>query len=233
MVTDKKVNPFPADHYCLSTCPHTGAPQFKDTLDDHTSTGHVVVRLNGRPVASTRVVNGKVESLEAESYGWVPDMREQLAPHLKDPNSIAEPSRLVACRSVRGSNVVPFLYLHVQQWYMDNEIEGIVGFVNNEARSLTQHYTRWCKMHWMSDSNTSIPADEFLPGRKLQWCVIPVGEKGSAVRDQFLITNAAPALAAWGVTKEPKIEQGKLHVPAPLLVGKPEGLVGVRRQAAA
>ena len=68
MVSDaaksKKGNPFDADHYCLHEG-HKGM-EFRDSFDDLPSTGHCLVRFNGVPVASTRIVDGNHTPLESE-----------------------------------------------------------------------------------------------------------------------------------------------------------------------
>ena len=68
--------------------------EFRDEYDDLEHTGHCLVRFKGKPVASTRIVNGKFGPLEAEDYKWV-DIREEIRPFVNNENSIAEPSRVV------------------------------------------------------------------------------------------------------------------------------------------
>ncbi|GMH54702.1 hypothetical protein TrRE_jg11417, partial [Triparma retinervis] len=120
MVSDaaksKRGNPFPPDHYCIK------GDEFRDSYDDLDSTGHILIRHKGLAVASARIVNGNFVPLEAEKYNWI-DVRGSLKPFVKDPNNIAEPSRVVACRSIRGTNVVPLMYLHCLDWFMNNNIE--------------------------------------------------------------------------------------------------------------
>ena len=47
-----------------------------------------------------------------ENNGWF-----NIRDYLKSDN-LAEPGRLIACKSVRGSNVVPSLYLDTCDWFL-------------------------------------------------------------------------------------------------------------------
>ncbi|GMI17043.1 hypothetical protein TrLO_g15322 [Triparma laevis f. longispina] len=203
MVTDaaksKRGNPFADDHYCLKEGPE--GMEFRDSYDDLDHTGHCLVRFKGKAVASTRIVNGKFTPLEAEEYGWV-DIREELRPHVNNSNNIAEPSRVVADRSIRGTCVVPLMYLHCLDWFMANDIENFIGMVNTEARPLMEHYSKWAQVKWITDE--PFDANEFINGRKLDMCYVNVGDKGTKERDNFLLTNLTPAFMAYSLMKTPK-----------------------------
>lgn len=68
LVTDAKTSKrgclFPPDHFCIK------GDEFRDDYDYLPSTGHLLIRHNGRAVASTRIVNGNHVPLEAEHYNW-------------------------------------------------------------------------------------------------------------------------------------------------------------------
>ncbi|GMI21444.1 hypothetical protein TeGR_g9943 [Tetraparma gracilis] len=195
MVKDVKKNPFPDDHYCIV------GDEFRDDHDLFDSTGHVLVRHRGRPVASTRIVNGNFEKLEAETFGWA-DVRSLVAPHARNADNLAEPSRVVADRSVRGSNVVPLMYLHCLEWMMQNNIENFVGMANSEARPLMEHYSKWAQAKWITEKPFDV--SDFIKGRKLDMCLISVGEAGTPERNRFTLTNFAPAFMAYSMMKSPK-----------------------------
>jgi hypothetical protein len=194
MVKDVKVNPFPPDHYCIK------GDEFSDDYDFLPSTGHCLVRFHGQPVASSRIVNGNFVPLEAEKYGWV-DVRAGIKPFVKDPKNIAEPCRVVADRSVRGSNVVPLMYLHCLEWFIESKIENFVGMVNTEAKPLIEHYSKWAKCKWINDK--PFLANDFIAGRKLDYCIVSVGKPGTPEHDEFIIRNYSPAFLAWWGLKGP------------------------------
>jgi len=196
MCKDVKKNPFPADHYCIK------GDEFRDDHDLMDSTGHVLIRHQGKAVASTRIVNGKFEQLEAETFKWA-DVRGMLKPHVTDVNSIAEPSRVVADRSIRGTNIVPLMYLHTLDWMMNNDIENFVGMCNTEARPLIEHYSKWAQARWITEQPFDV--SDFLPGRKLDMCIVSVGEPNSKEREKFTLTNFAPAFMAYSMMKSPKV----------------------------
>mmetsp|Transcript_3122 Transcript_3122/g.6294 ORF Transcript_3122/g.6294 Transcript_3122/m.6294 type:complete len:250 (+) Transcript_3122:86-835(+) len=191
----KKGCPFAEDHYCIK------GDQFRDDYDELPSTGHIVIRHDDRAVASTRIVNGNHVPLEAEKYNWI-DVRGKLQPFVKNANNIAEPSRVVACKSVRGTNVVPLMYLHCLDWFMNNNIESFIGMCNTEARPLIEHYSKWAQTKWITDE--PFEANEFIEGRKLDMCFVTVGEHGTKERENMLLTNFAPAFAAYSLMKSPK-----------------------------
>ena len=197
MVKDVKVNPFPADHYCIK------GEEFRDDYDELPSTGHCLVRFNGQPVASVRLVDGNQTALEAERYKWV-DVREGIRPYVKDVKNIAEPCRVVADRSVRGSNIVPLMYLHCLEWFIEKDIHNIVGMVNSEAKPLIEHYSKWAQCKWINKE--PFPTD-FIKGRTLDYCLVSVGAPNSPERDAFLLKNYSPAFLAWWAMKPPQVKK--------------------------
>jgi hypothetical protein len=129
-------------------------------------------------------------------------VRGSLQPFLEDVKNIAEPSRVVACRSVRGTNVVPLMYLHSLDWFMRNNISTVIGMVNTEARPLIEHYSRWSQAKWITDE--PFAADDFVKGRRLDMCYVPIGSSGSKERETMLLTNFAPAFAAYSLMRSPR-----------------------------
>ena len=73
---------------------------------------------------------------------------------------------------------------------------------NTSARPLIEHYSKWAQAQWITSS--PFLANEFIPGRELDMCFVRVGEKGSKERENMLLTNFAPAFAAYSLMKSPK-----------------------------
>ena len=195
MCKDVRVNPFPEDHYCIK------GDEFRDDLDLMDTTAHCLIRFNGKPVASTRIVDGRNgNQLEAEYYKWV-DVRKGIEPYVNDVDNIAEPCRVVADRCIRGTGVVPLMYLHCLDWFMKENIENFVGMCNSEAKPLVEHYSKWAQCNWIGKE--PFPVDDFIPGRKLHYCTVNVGVEGSPERDKFMVGNYLPAFAAYSMMKSP------------------------------
>mgnify|MGYP000014424857 CR=1 FL=1 len=185
MVADKP-GAFPDDHYCIK------GDQFRDNFDDDHATAHCAVRYKDKIVASCRIVDGKHTPLEMEIEKWFDLKNDKNFNHLvTDPKHIAEPSRVIADRSIRGSNLVPLMYLHCLDWFMENEIYDFVGMVNSEAKPLMNHYAKWANVNWITDKPFNV--DSFVKGRTAECCIINIGKEGTDARDKFLSSNYLPA----------------------------------------
>ena len=136
------------------------------------------------------------QKLEMEMEKWF-DLRqnEKFSSMVTHPDNIAEPSRVVADRSIRGSNLVPLMYLHSLEWFQENDIYDFVGMVNSEAKPLMQHYTKWANCEWITDKPFNV--DSFVKGRTAEACIIKIGKEGTKEHSNFLKSNYAPAFAAY------------------------------------
>lgn len=163
MVTAKKPNsPFPPDHYCV----HRGANKtmlFHDMCDFYPSTFHINMWKHDTVKASSRYVDGKYEKLEMESFGWY-DLRKE-HPELGD--NFVEPSRVVACKTVRGSAMVPLMYLRWNIEAVNRGVGTMIGTVNARSMKLLSHYKNWAK--WDILAKEPIETNEFIPGNT---CVV-------------------------------------------------------------
>jgi len=95
------------------------------------------------------------------------------------------------------------MYLHTLDWMMNNDIENFVGMCNTEARPLIEHYSKWAQARWITEQPFDV--SDFLPGRKLDMCIVSVGEPNSKEREKFTLTNFAPAFMAYSMMKSPKV----------------------------
>ena len=168
MVAAKEPNsPFPPTHYCVhETSPTQKSAHtmlFHDPCDFYPSTFHIDMWKRDKVVATSRYVDGRDEKLEMESFGWY-DLRGS-HPELGD--NFVEPSRVVACKSVRGSAAVPLMYLRSTIEFVDRDFEHVIGLVGSSSQKVLEHYKKWvgCTIITKSDFST----DEFIPGNK---CVV-------------------------------------------------------------
>jgi predicted GNAT family N-acyltransferase len=158
MVAAKEPNPpFPPNHYCVH------GTSFYDPCDFYPSTFHINMWKQDTVVASSRYVDGNDEKLEMESFGWY-DLRGS-HPELGD--NFVEPSRVVACKSVRGSAVVPLMYLRANIEFVERDFERTIGLVNARAIRLIQYYKKWLRFEWLTEN--PFATDEFIPGNR---CVV-------------------------------------------------------------
>jgi hypothetical protein len=66
----------------------------------------------------------------------------------------------------------------------------------------TSRSSRWSQAKWITQE--PFVADDFIKGRKLDMCFVPVGLKGTKERENFLLTNFAPAFAAYSLMRSPR-----------------------------
>jgi hypothetical protein len=55
---------------------------------------------------------------------------------------------------------------------------------------------------WITEKPFDV--SDFIKGRKLDMCLISVGEAGTPERNRFTLTNFAPAFMAYSMMKSPK-----------------------------
>ena len=168
MVAAKKPNsPFPPDHYCVRRCdpksPTAHTMLFHDPCDFYPSTLHINIWKHDKVVATTRIVDGRDEKLEMETFGWY-DLRKA-HPELGD--DFMEPTRVAGCVSVRGSAVVPLMYLRANIEAVERGVGRTIGLVNVRAMRLLAHYKKLVKYDMLAKE--PFATDEFIPGNK---CVV-------------------------------------------------------------
>ena len=183
MVRDVKQNPFPASHYCIH------GDEFRDAYDELPTTHHYLIRKNGVAIASHRLINGNHTIFEIEKYKWF-DIRYNLSTSHTNVNNIVEPTRVVACRSVRGKYytqlmlTASFLRIH------DDKYESIIGVINADAKPLINHYTKFMpSLYWVSREKFAVP--EFILGRYCQALNLYVGTTEKE-RDVFIYNTILP-----------------------------------------
>jgi hypothetical protein len=183
MVRDVKQNPFPTNHYCIH------GDEFRDTYDELPSTSHYLVRKNGVAVASHRLVNGNHTPFEIEKYKWF-DLRVNLWTSHTNVNNVVEPTRVVACRSIRGQHYTIMMLTASLLKIHDDKYESLLGVVNAEAKPLMNHYARFMpSLYWVSHEKFAVP--EFVPGRYSQAFNVYVGAS-ERERDAFVFKTILP-----------------------------------------
>jgi hypothetical protein len=169
---------FPSNHYCIRN-----GEEFRDDYDDHPSTKHFLVRKNGKAVASCRLINGNIVPFEIEKFNWfsIPN---------KQTNNIVEPTRVVACKSIQGSYIAPFMLTSCLLDIYDSKYDNILGVVNADALHLIKHYQRF-----MSDlkqvSETKFSVNEFINGRSCHAFLLRVGNTDTE-REKYIRSTLLP-----------------------------------------
>ena len=183
LVRDAKQNPFPVSHYCIH------GDEFRDTYDDLPTTSHYLVRKNGVAVASHRLINGNHTPFEIEKYKWF-DLRGDLWTSHTNVNNIVEPTRVVACRSIRGKYYTRLMLTASLLKIHDDKYESLLGVVNAEAKPLMNHYTKFLpSLYWVSREKFAVP--EFVPGRYSQAFNLYIGTSEKE-RDVFIYKTIFP-----------------------------------------
>ena len=148
---------FPKTHYCI----HNNS-EFRDDYDELPSTKHYLVRKDGVAVASCRLVDRNNVIFEAEKFNWC-QVSSLLTPTHTNPTNVAEPTRVVVCKSVRKTHIFVFMLADTLLYMHDKKFESILGVVNANAGSLIGHYQKFMpSFHQMSQP---FKVDEFIPGR--------------------------------------------------------------------
>lgn len=185
MVAAKEPNsPFPPDHYCVH------GTQFHDPCDFYPSTFHINIWKRDRVIASSRYVDGNDEELEMESFGWY-DLRKN---HKELGDNFVEPTRVVGDKSIRGSAVVPLMYLRSMIEFIERDYDHVIGLVSSSNQKVLKHYENWlgCEVITKSD----FPTDEFIPGNR---CVVfkqRISGNEEKIRNQYILTNVVPTYLA-------------------------------------
>jgi predicted GNAT family N-acyltransferase len=183
MVRDVKQNPFPTNHYCIH------GDEFRDTYDELPSTSHYLVRKNGVAVASYRMVNGNHTPFEIEKYNWFALSEHTKKTH-KMPKNIVEPTRVVACRSIRGQHYTIMMLTASLLKVHDEKYESILGVVNAESVHLIAHYQKFMPaLTQISSKKFAVP--EFAPGRYSHAFNLYVGAS-ERERDAFVFKTILP-----------------------------------------
>ena len=182
-------NNFPLNNYCIKP-----GKEFRDSYDDLPSTKHFLVRKNGLAVASCRLVCGRTNPFEAEYYNWI-DVRSHLKPTHKDVRNVVEPTRVVACKSIRGSFITVYMLTSTLLQIHDDKYESVLGLVNSNATHLINHYR-----HFMPSlnpiSSEKFPVDEFIQGRHCNAFNMYIGESQKE-RDAFVLRTLLPCAISY------------------------------------
>lgn len=181
MVKNKgESNPFPENHYCIH------GNQFHDPCDFYSSTAHLNIMKDGQLLGTTRLVNGNDQLLEMESFDWY-RLRDK---HPEIGNNIIEPSRVVACPSIKGGPIIPLLYLHSSLYCINHGIGSIIGMFNYKSIQLMRHYKKWTKFDMIVDE--PFHTEEFIKGNKCMICKLSITDStGDA--SMFVLTNLLPS----------------------------------------
>jgi hypothetical protein len=183
MVRDAKQNPFPASHYCIH------GDEFRDTYDELPTTLHYLVRKNGVAVASHRLINGNHTPFEIETYKWF-DLHQHTSKTHKLPNNVVEPTRVVACKSIRGRHYTVMMLTASMLKIHDSKYESMLGVVNADTAHLIAHYQKFMPtLHQISREKFAVP--EFVPGRYSHAFNLYIGTTEKE-RDAFIYKTVLP-----------------------------------------
>ena len=193
MAAAKEPNPpFPPDHYCVhAVTPNNKTAHkmlFHDPCDFYPSTFHINLWKQDKVIASTRAVDGREEKLEMETLGWY-DLRGS-HPELGD--DFVEPTRVVACKSVRGSAAAPLLYLRANIEFIERGVGRTIGLVNVRSVRLLAHYKKWIRFDWLTQE--PFETNEFIPGNKCVLFTQQITKSGDAT--DHILFNVVPTYIA-------------------------------------
>lgn len=185
MVRDVKQNPFPSNHYCIH------GDEFRDAYDELPSTSHYLVRKNGKAVAAYRLINGNQTTFEVEKYKWYP-LSEYTKKTHKMPTNVVEPTRVVACRSIRGQHYTPMMLTAAMIKIHDDKYESVLGLVNAESAHLIAHYQKFMPaLKMITQEKFAVP--EFVPGRYSHAFNMYIGAT-ERERDAFIYRTLMPCM---------------------------------------
>jgi predicted GNAT family N-acyltransferase len=185
MVKDAKVNQFPPTHYCIRN-----GNEFRDDYDDSPHTKHFLVRnKDGKAVAAHRILNGNHLRFEINTFGWFALDKHAEKTHT-NPKNIVEPTRVVACRSIRGQHYTVMMLTASLLQIHDDKYESILGVVNSDALSLIQHY-QFFMPSLKRISVEKFGVDEFIQGRSCHAFSLYIGLSNTD-RNRFIWTTLLP-----------------------------------------
>jgi len=168
-------SPFPPTHRCIHD------EQFHDETDFASNTTHTTVWRDGKIVAAMRAVDAS-GPLELERYDWYKLRAKH--PHIGD--SFMEPARVVGCKSIRGSALVPLMYVDTCLQVTDHSFDRMFGVVEHRSLKLLSHYKKWVRYKVITDEPFETP--EFVPGNKTH-----IIEVESSKESPFIFANMLPA----------------------------------------
>jgi len=183
MVRDAKQNPFPASHYCIH------GDEFRDTYDELPSTSHYLIRKDGVAVAAHRLINGNHTPFEIEKYKWF-DLQQHTMTSHKSPTNVVEPTRVVACRSIRGKHYTVMMLTASMLKIHDTKYESMLGIVNADTVHLIAHYQKF--MPTLNQiSREKFAVSEFAIGRYSHAFNLYIGTTEKE-RDAFIYKTVLP-----------------------------------------
>jgi predicted GNAT family N-acyltransferase len=188
MVRDVKQNLFPSNHYCIQ------GDEFRDTYDELPSTSHYLIRKNGKAVAAHRLINGNQTAFEIEKYKWFNNWfpLNELHRRHENPNNVVEPTRVVACRSIRGQHYAPLMLTAALMKIHDDKYESVLGLVNAESVQLIAHYQKFMP-NLTQISREKFAVSEFVAGRHSHALNLYIGTTEKE-RDAFIYRTIMPCM---------------------------------------
>ncbi len=106
------------------------------------------------------------------------------------PNNIVEPTRVVACRSIRGQHYAPLMLTASLLQIYDDKYESLLGTVNADAIQPMKHYTFFMPTFRQISVN-KFPVNEFITGRYCHAFIAYIGTT-ERERDKFVLTTLLP-----------------------------------------
>jgi hypothetical protein len=185
-VMAKNKTVFPPTHYCIRN-----GDEFRDDYDDDPSTKHFLVRKNGKAVASCRLLDGNSVKFEIETFNWYKLPTTE--------TNIVEPTRVVACKSISGSYIAPYMLTYCLLDVYDRNYHSILGLINADALPLIRHYQRFMPA-LTRVSKEKFAVNEFIPGRSCHAFLLKIGAT-EAERDLYILTTLFPCFLLYKLTK--------------------------------
>ena len=185
---DNTNNIFPSDHYCIDE------NRFQDELDFCPSTVHINVWKDDTIVATSRYVDGNSECFEMENFNWY-QLRKK---HPDIGNNIIEPCRVVASKSIRGSSLVPLMFVRASLHVVLCGFDSYIGMINVKAVPLISHYNKWVKWDLLVNEDNAFETPEYIPGNKCIVIKTDITNKSGCSTD-FIFTNLLPAYVIYRI----------------------------------
>ena len=162
--------------------------EIRDDLDEDETTIQYAVRspTTKELVCSIRTVDGNMSTLEMQRHKWY-----DVDIYIRQDGYV-EWSRLVADKSVRGTNAVPLLYQQSVFHQQDLDTHHILFMVDSKAKKLLEYYHRWTICRQLTKE--PVLCDEFEKGRRSHVMQMDLGSPDSFQRMKFNTCVALPCL---------------------------------------
>lgn len=126
---------------------------------------------------------------EIEKFNWFPLKTHTGKTHIL-PNNIVEPTRVVACRSIRGQHYTSLMLTASLLRIYDDKYESMLGIVNADAVHLINHYQFFMPTLRRISTN-KFPVNEFINGRHCHAFNMYIGTT-ERERSAFVLTTLLP-----------------------------------------